>query len=180
MRAVNNRFFKLQLRTSDSLSRLEPEIEALCRQNVRLGSLTMSVYISRECQGENDRLSPAGSRHRQLLRPDQVDCERALGIAADVTMGQLLGLPGVVNETESDSREPSDELTRETLTAVEDALKCLNRMREVERCQHGHRTHDADRTHPRFRKDAIEEKAPMVIDDYRERLRLRVQQGLSR
>ncbi len=175
VRAVNNRFFKLQLRTSDSLSRLEPEIEALCRQYVRRGSLTMSVYISREARATDYRLQEVAiaSYYDQIK-----SIASSLGIAADVTMGQLLGLPGVVNETESDSREPSDELTRETLTAVEDALKCLNRMREVEGANMATELlTQIERI--RVQKDAIEEKAPLVIDDYRERLRLRVQQGLS-
>ena len=50
VRAVNNRFFKLQLRTSDILSRLEPQIESLARQSIRRGSLNMNVYISRAAQ----------------------------------------------------------------------------------------------------------------------------------
>ena len=175
VRAVNNRFFKLQLRTSDSLSRLEPEIEALCRQHVRRGSLTMSVYISREARQSDFRLQEVAvaSYYSQIEA-----IANKLGIAADVTMGQLLALPGVVSESETDNREPSDELTRETLAAVEDALKCLNRMREAEG------SHMATELlgqveRIRLQKDAIEEKAPLVIDDYRERLRLRVQQGLS-
>ncbi len=128
-------------------------------------------------RGQGDRLSPAGSRHRQLLRPDQVDCEQS-GHRGRCHDGAIAGSAGVVNETESDSREPSDELTRETLTAVEDALKCLNRMREVEGANMATELlTQIERI--RVQKDAIEEKAPLVIDDYRERLRLRVQQGLS-
>lgn len=175
VRAVNNRFFKLQLRTSDSLSRLEPEIEALCRKHVRRGSLTMTVFVSREARPADFRLQEVAiaSYYSQIK-----SIATNLGIAADVTMGQLLALPGVVNETEVDNREPSDELTSETLIAVEDALKCLNRMREAEGANMAAELlGQVERI--REQKDAIEEKAPLVIDDYRERLRLRVQQGLS-
>ncbi len=175
VRAVNNRFFKLQLRTSDSLSRLESEIESLCRQQVRRGSLTMSVYVSREARLTDFRLQEVAiaSYYSQIQA-----IAKNLGIDAEVTMGQLLALPGVVNENEPESREPSDELTRETLAAVEDALKCLNRMRVAEGANMATELlSQIERI--RTLKDAIEEKAPLVIDDYRERLRLRVQQGLS-
>ncbi len=175
VRAVNNRFFKLQLRTSDTLSRLESEIEAACRQHVRRGSLNMSVYVNREARAADFRLQEVAiaSYHAQIK-----SIAEKLGINADVSMGQLLALPGVVNENETDNREPSDELTKETLAAVEDALKCLNRMREAEGANMATELlAQVDRI--RVLKDAIEEKAPLVIDDYRERLRLRVQQGLA-
>lgn len=175
VRAVNNRFFKMQLRTSDSLSRLEGEIDALCRKHVRRGSLTMSVYVSREARTSDYRLQEVAieSYYSQIRA-----IASKLGIDAEVTMGQLLALPGVVNENEVDNREPSDALTSETLAAVEDALNCLNRMREAEGANMAAELlSQVDKI--RVLKDAIEEKAPLVIDDYRERLRLRVQQGLS-
>ncbi len=175
VRAVNNRFFKLQLRTSDSLSRLEPEIEALTRQYVRRGSLNMSVYINREARPSDFRLQEVAiaSYFSQVQA-----IATKLGIDSQVTVGQLLSLPGVVTENEVEQRRPSDELKAEVLLAVEDAMKCLNRMRETEGA------HMADELREQINrinqlKVAIEEKAPLVIDDYRERLRLRVQQGLA-
>ncbi len=175
VRAVNNRFFKLQLRTSETLSRLEPQIESLVRQYVRRGALNMSVYLHRASKASDFQLEETAiaSYYQQCQAIAQ-----HLGISADVSLGQLLALPGVVAEQTNERKEPSEELTAETLAAVTDALKCLNRMREAEG------SNMADELRGQLDrivalKTIIEEKAPLVIDDYRERLRLRVQQGLA-
>lgn len=175
VRAVNNRFFKLQLRTSEVLSRLEPEFEALARQHVRRGSLNMSVYVSREARASDYRLQEVAiASYLEQCRA----IASSVGIDAQVTLGQLLALPGVVAETQTQDREPSDELTSETLAAVADALICLNRMREAEGANMATELRgQVEKIN--VLKVAIEDKAPLVIDDYRERLRLRVQQGLA-
>jgi uncharacterized protein (TIGR00255 family) len=175
VRAVNNRFFKLQVRTSDVLSRLEPQIETLARQTVRRGSLNMTVYISRAARSSDYRLEEVAiaSYYAQC----QALADR-LGIQSEVTLGQLLALPGVVAESESEERDPSDELASETLAAVGDALKCLNRMREAEGANMAAELRGQLERIDQL-KLAIEEKAPQVIDEYRERLRSRVQQALS-
>lgn len=175
VRAVNNRFFKLQLRTSEVLSRLEPEIEALARQHVRRGSLNMTVYVNREARASDYRLQEVAiASYLEQCRAIAAN----VGIDAGVTLGQLLALPGVVAESQTEDREPSDELAQETLMAVAEALDCLNRMRESEG---SHMSTELREQVEKINvlKVTIEEKAPLVIDDYRERLRLRVQQGLS-
>ena len=175
VRAVNNRFFKLQLRSSDVLNHLEPQIEALARQHVRRGSLNMSVYVSRDARTSDYRLQEVA------IASYYAQCQSIaarLGIDSQVTMGHLLALPGVVAENQTEDREPDEELIAETLTAVGDALACLNRMREAEGTNMANELRgQVERIN--HIKVAIEEKAPMVIDDYRERLRLRVQQGLA-
>lgn len=175
VRAVNNRFFKLQLRTSDVFSRLEPQIEALARRHVRRGSLNMTVYASRAARASDYRL------HEVAIASYYAQCREIatrLGIDARVTMGELLALPGVVAEHESTHREPDEELVRETLAAINDALVCLNRMREAEGANMAKELLDQLERINQL-KGVVEEKAPIVIDDYRERLRLRLQQGLA-
>jgi uncharacterized protein (TIGR00255 family) len=101
-----------------------------------------------------------------------------LGIDSQVTLAHLLVLPGVVSERETQDREPSDELADATFAAVSEALDCLNRMRHAEGA---HMASELSRQVDRIveLKGIIEQKAPLVIDDYRERLRSRVQQGLA-
>ena len=175
VRAVNNRFFKLQLRTSDVLNHLEPQIEALARQHVRRGSLNMSVYVNRDARPSDYRLQEVA------IASYYAQCQSIaarLGIDSQVTMGHLLALPGVVVENQTEDREPDEELIAQTLAGVSDALACLNRMREAEGTNMANELRgQVERIN--HIKVAIEEKAPMVIDDYRERLRLRVQQGLA-
>jgi uncharacterized protein (TIGR00255 family) len=175
VRAVNNRFFKLQLRTSDSLSGLEPQIESLAKQQVRRGSLSMSVYISRQPRASDYRLETVA------IESYYAQCQevaRKLGLDVQVTLGQLLSLPGIVVETEQSNRGVSEELAEETLATVVDALQCLNRMRQAEGAHMAQElTEQLERM--MLLRAQIEDKAPLVVDEYRERLRNRVQQGLA-
>lgn len=175
VRAVNNRFFKLQLRTSEILGRLEPQIESLVRQNVRRGSLNLNVFVSRVAQASDYRLEEVA------IASYYSQCQTIaaqLGIDSQVTLGQLLALPGVVAERESQEREPSEELARETLATVSDALACLNRMRAAEgQNMAGELVRQLERIDAV--REIIEQKAPLIVDEYRERLRARVQSGLA-
>jgi len=175
VRAVNNRFFKMQLRTSDVLGQIEPQIEALAKQHVRRGSLNMTVYVHRAARAGDYRLQEVAiaSYYQQCQ-----GIAAKLGIDAQVSIGNLLALPGVVAECNTDDREADDELIAQTLAAVGEALQCLNRMRAAEG-ENMAKELRGQLERINLIKVAIEEKAPMVIDDYRERLRLRVQQGLA-
>jgi len=174
VRAVNNRYFKLHLRTSEMLSQLEGPIEALARQMVRRGSLNMNVNVSRTARPNDYRLEEVA------LASYYAQCQsiaQQLGIDAQVSLGQLLALPGVV-VAESASRDADETLLSETLAAVSDALQCLNGMRQAEGA---HMASELLGQLERIKqlKAGIEQKAPLVIDEYRERLRTRVQQGLA-
>ncbi len=46
VRAVNNRFLKIQTRVNDALAGLESQIEGLVKQSLRRGSLQVNVYMS--------------------------------------------------------------------------------------------------------------------------------------
>lgn len=175
VRAVNNRFLKIQLRTADALSGLEPQVEAIVRQSLKRGSLQMGIHINRQAALTDYQL------HSVAIESYYQQCSqlaRRLGIDANVTIGQLLALPGVVRDNENTQWEVDDELAAVTLDTVTDALDCLNRMRRTE----------GEAMAVELKRqlaaivsliDAIRERAPLVIDDYRERLRGKLQSGIS-
>ncbi len=177
VRAVNNRHLKLQIRTCDKLSGLEPQIEALVRSTLRRGSLQLSVQISGNL-----------SENRYQLQESVVEgyvqqCQALaakLGLESQVSLGQVLGLPGVVSERRSlgSEQELPEALIAEVMATVAEALTCLNGMRRAEgtsmQQELGQQlTALFDLT------EQIEARAPTVVDEYRARLESRLNKVLA-
>ncbi len=175
VRAVNNRFLKVQLRTPDGLTSLEPQIENVVRQSLKRGSLQMSVFVSYVATASDFRLQEVAieSYHRQCR-----GLAERLGISADVSIGQLLVLPGVMQEKDRGLSESNEELVTTVLATVRDALECLNRMRHSE----GAAMADELLRQLRILQElirTIELRLPLVAEEYRERLRNKLQQALA-
>lgn len=176
VRAVNNRHLKIQTRTSDGLGGVEQKIEALVRKHLRRGSLQLGVQVSGTLLASNYRLQePVLKDYVQQCR----EFSERMGLDAELRLGELLGLPGVVADPRSEASHPIDEsLESQILATVGDALESLNRMR---RAEGDSMAGELSNQLQRLRKLtlAIEQLAPKVIDDYRERLRTRLDRALS-
>src|SRR5687768_12876907 len=59
VRTVNNRYFKLSLRSTDGYASLESRIDELIRQSIRRGTVQLDLRIERETSAENYRLNEA-------------------------------------------------------------------------------------------------------------------------
>jgi uncharacterized protein (TIGR00255 family) len=95
IRTVNNRYFKLSIRTTEGYVLLEPQIEAIARQHVRRGTVQINVRIDREPSADDFRLNEA------VLRGYLEQLERLTGrslIDQPASLPPLLALPGVVSE----------------------------------------------------------------------------------
>ena len=175
VRAVNNRFLKVQLRTPDGLTNLEPQIENLVRQSLKRGSLQMSVFVSYVATASDFRLQEVAmeSYYRQCR-----GLAERLGISTDVNIGQLLVLPGVIQEKDRGLSESNEDLVTTVLATVRDALECLNRMRQSE----GEAMADELLRQLRILEElirTIEQRLPLVAGEYRERLKNKLQQALA-
>ncbi|WP_145095120.1 YicC/YloC family endoribonuclease [Anatilimnocola aggregata] len=99
VRSVNNRYFKLNFRASEGYAALETQVEALVRQQVRRGTVQLSLRVDRQASPDDYRLNAAviAGYMRQLnaLAKEGVGVE---GVRAD----SLLQLPGVVCEPVAD------------------------------------------------------------------------------
>lgn len=178
VRAVNNRHLKLHLRASDTLGSLEPQIEALVRSEIRRGSLQLGVQLTGGQFAFEYELQLGVVEG--YLRQCQLLAEK-LGIESNVSVADVLALPGVVNDVRSSgagSAALADELIAKVLETVKSALDCLNRMRAVEgesmRCELSQQLAKLD-----VSTSAIEQRAPAVIDEYRERLSLKLTKALA-
>ena len=172
VRAVNNRHLKVHIRTCDSLSSLEPQIEALVRSSLRRGSLQLTVQLTGGSLEQRYQLQPdvLAGYYRQCQ-----ELAEKLGTPAAVQLSDLLVLPGVVSERRGLglASELPEELVDSVLGSVADALACLNRMRQAEgqsmadELQQQLRTLEGLAAH-------IEQRAPLVVDEYRLRLEARL------
>lgn len=98
IKSVNNRYLKLSVRIPGTAARFEADIEKLVRSRVTRGSIQLSLRI-RFVSGPSEYRIDADllkSYQRQLSELESGAAARDSRIA----LGQLLGLPGVVTETE--------------------------------------------------------------------------------
>ncbi len=174
VRTINNRYFKLSVRSSENYAALEPQIEDVVRQQVRRGTVQVTLRVDREPTPDDYQLSEVvlASYRRQLERMHE-----KLHIGEPVRLETLLSLPGVVNEKYShdDAVESEWPIVRQTLV---EALTNLDRMRKEEGAT---MTADLGANCQVLSAELsqVERRAPSVIDNYRGRITDRVNKLLS-
>ncbi|MGE0758603.1 MAG: YicC/YloC family endoribonuclease [Pirellulaceae bacterium] len=165
VRTVNNRYYKLALRTSDGYASLEPRVDDLVRQSVRRGTVQVDVRINRDAAPDEFRLNEVAlaSYLRQL---DGV--RQRLQLDASIRLEQLLTLPGVVEEHVSAPTD-ADDVWPLVAQALEESLAGLARMRREE--GKAMASDLADNCQLVGRElDQVERLSPGVLDAYRARL----------
>ena len=174
VRTINNRYFKLSVRSTDNYAALEPMIEDVVRQQVRRGTVQVTVRVDRKPSPDDYELNQVvlASYRRQLEAMHE-----QMHISEPVRLETLLGLPGVVNERfkHDDAVESEWPAIREVLLQ---ALTNLNQMRREEgkamtadlsaNCQ----LLASELTH-------VEARAPIVVENYRSRITDKLNKLLS-
>jgi len=128
LRVVNNRFFKLALRSRDAFATLEPRIEASIRSRVRRGAVQMTLDVTGPAVPASRRFD-----HGQLAAylDDLEDFCATHRIPAPQTIDGILGLPGILVETPPSS-DAVQQLWPLVNRSLEAALDGLERMRRAE------------------------------------------------
>jgi uncharacterized protein (TIGR00255 family) len=174
VRTVNNRYFKLTVRSSEGYASLEPQIEALVRKHVHRGTVQVSLKIDRQATAEDYRLNQvvlAG-----YLR--QLEAARAPGIsAAGIHVEALLALPGVVQEPTAgwETIEAQWPIIEKVLA---EALERLTQMR-TEEGRAMAADFAANCQHVATQLAAISLRAPLVVEAYRARITERLNKLLE-
>ena len=126
VRSVNNRHFKISCKISDAYAMFEPALEHLVREQVRRGSVQVSLRIDRPKRPDDYRINlVALSSYR-----DQLKGLRGLD-DPPVDFGALLALPGVVDDCRS-SELVTDQAWPEIAEVVQAALAKFQTARAVE------------------------------------------------
>jgi uncharacterized protein (TIGR00255 family) len=174
IRTINNRFFKLSVRTSEGYASLEPLVEDEVRGAVHRGTIQVNVRVDRRQSPEDCKINvDVLDRYRRQLETLAGQWD----VARPVPLEALLPLPGVVDDAFGVSVDATADwpVIERTLRA---ALESLGRMR----CNEG-RAMAADLTANcrtvAASLDRIEKRAPLVVDDYRSRLSERLRRTLA-
>jgi uncharacterized protein (TIGR00255 family) len=167
MRSVNSRHFKLNYRSSEGYAGLEPDVERALRDSVRRGTVQVNLRVNRDASSDDYRLNTTvlDGYCRQLqaflARPN-------LHGGSSLHWESLLSLPGVVEEKTHSHEDPHEDWPSiEPL--VREAVDALSRMRAEEgRALAADLLAQCDVIAANLIK--IDGRAPLVSDDYRDRL----------
>ncbi len=170
VRTVNNRYCKINTKLPDCWSGIEPEVEQRIRTRLTRGSVTLAVRMKVPEEKAAYQVN-TGLLQRYV---DQLKVLEAGGDPAfRIDLAAMLQLPGVCEPP------PLEELVAETkdqlLALVDRALEALVAMRKAE----GQALVDdllAHCSQIEAKLAAISERAPLVIQEYHERLSARVKQ----
>ncbi len=172
VRTINNRHLKISYRSSDGYQGLESQIEKLTRERVRRGTVQLNVRIDRRSAASDYRIN------NDVLLGYQEQVTQLGGVHSQPTLGQLLTLPGVISTPDASKADPETDWPT-IQAAVVAALDSLSEMRR--------REGEALATDLRSQAGTIatelggvEERAPLVADNYRDRLQDRVGQAVEK
>ncbi|MEO0587215.1 MAG: YicC/YloC family endoribonuclease [Planctomycetota bacterium] len=176
LRGLNNKYFKALVRLPDEINVLEAELESALRKRVNRGSFAVVVKLrlneSTAVSRVNDAAVLAYLQHLETLKHRTADHSVTIDLTA------LLTLPGVLQPAEDELA--LTERARPILKALlDEAIDKMNRMRQSE----GAALADDLRRHcDALREQAatVEDRAPVVIKEYHEKLRARVDQLVAK
>jgi uncharacterized protein (TIGR00255 family) len=165
VRAVNNRYLKINLRTAEPYYALEAEIDKAVRARVKRGALQVQLQVRRQPRLEDYALNLFAVRsYVEQLRK----LESELGGPAG-PVSAVLALPGVAAEP-AGTNSPALEEWPVVASVLEQALTMLQAMRQEE----GRAMAAELAQYVRDLAAALEQvrgRAPQVVTGYRDRLR---------
>ena len=173
LRSVNNRYLKINTRYSDGYGSLEPLVENTIREQVQRGSVNVQLRIERRASADDCLIN------RELLTSywqQLQQLHQELHISDTVSLEAVLGLPGVV---ESSPRvADAAKVWPQVEATLQEALSSHTSMRETEgTAMASDMTDNLDQITANVEKILV--RAPLVADDYRNRISERLTQVLA-
>ncbi|MDI6871550.1 MAG: YicC/YloC family endoribonuclease [Bacillota bacterium] len=172
-RAVNHRFLDVAFRLPKAAAGFEERLRAMIAGRLSRGRVEVSVSL--EEVGETRRPVKVDIPLARGYQEALAELQGALGLPGEITLGTVLGLPGVVVAEET--TDP-DTLWTALEEAAAAALSEIVRMRESE----GARLKaDLEQRLSAVSEEveAIAERAPALSEEYRQRLEERVREVLG-
>lgn len=176
LRSLNNKYFKAAIRLPDALAGLEAELETRLRKVIHRGSITLTVKYKFSDAHAASRVNDAALltylTHLETIHAKITDQ------AVHIDLTQLLALPGVLQPSQDDEAL-MDKARPVLFRLVDEAGKRLAAMRQRE----GQAVANdllRQRDVIRDRIDRIGERAPLVINEYHQKLRARIDQLMAR
>jgi uncharacterized protein (TIGR00255 family) len=168
VRTVNNRFLKLNV-YSDLDASLQSKLEAIVRDRIHRGTVTLRVSVESLSGGEFEL-------NESVIRGYWLQLSEIAGSSQSVNVESLLALPGVV--TEKTVAKP-DELWPQVESTVREAIKNLEAMRAQEgEAMQQDMLSNIDSIAERLK--TVEALAPRVSEAYSKRLSDRINKLLEK
>lgn len=174
IRTINNRYFKLSVRTTEGYASLEPQIEALVRNSVHRGTIQVNVRVDRKRSPQDYRINvDVLDRYRRQLE----SLQQLWDLTGPLSLEALLPLPGVVDDASGEAVDATEDWPVIEAT-LQIAVDNLGRMRGEEGRAMATDLAANCRTAAES-LDQIERRAPLVVAEYRNRLFDRLKRTLA-
>lgn len=175
VRTINNRHFKLNLRSTEGYAALDGRIEAVVREFVRRGTVNVNVRIRHMSGAEDYRLN-AEVLESYVDQLQRISAKRHFD--EKLRLEPLAGLPGVIEQLSTEARD-AEEVWPLLEPTLRTALQQMTEMRQVEGRALGDDLDDqlgaVDAS-----LASIAARAPLVVEGYRQRLQDRVSEALAK
>ena len=174
IRAVNNRYLKVTVSYSDRAAELESQVKSIVQKHIRRGAVHVNLEVQRE-----------KSAARFQINTDLLDSllQQARSVDSNVSAGDLLTLPGVLEDASSNKRHNCDNESANSdwellQPVIEEAMQRLVEMRQIEGAS---AAKDLLENSGEIAKQlkVIEGRAPQVASDYAIRLTDRINHLLA-
>lgn len=171
LRAVNHRYLDVSCRLPRSLSFLEDKLRKCLNQGMKRGHVDMYVTVNRVDGGS--RQVTADKDLANAYKAIAVRLAASAEVHNDLTVTKLMALEGVVTVTEADMDEEA--VTALAVRACEGALSQMDdmRLKEGESLRMDLSDHLEKAA---LLREKILARAPLVVEDYRNRLNARLSQ----
>lgn len=168
LRSVNNRHFKLSLRSPDGFAHLENDIERLLRETISRGSVSLAVRLERSANTNSPQINQTvlAGYWKQLQAVSQL-----LGTETPA-IGALLTLPAVIDDGRFDT-ETVQQLWPIVERNIRAAALRMGEFRQREGASMATEMHVQCKAIA-AQVDRIANFSPQVINEYREKLLQRV------
>jgi len=174
LRTVNNRYLKITIKVPESLAFLEEDIEKLIRRNVYRGTVSYVLRLKDNADGAGVHID---QKQLQTYIERLTEFARANGLDCNIDLTRLASLPGVILPGLPDERQ-ADRFKKDILSATEQAIEKLKEMRAREgQALKEDLTINCDTISKGLEK--IRQRSGVVINEYHERLRKRVDELLA-
>jgi uncharacterized protein (TIGR00255 family) len=175
IRAINNRFFKLTVRASEGYASLDSQVEGVVREAIHRGTIQVNIRVDRRRSPDDFRINvEVLERYWQQLveLSGKWQCKNS-----EPSLEALLPLPGVVDDASGETIDAAADWPA-IETTLKAAMESLGRMRTDEgRAMAADLTANCRSVAESL--DHIEHRAPLVVEDYRNRLLDRLKRTLG-
>jgi uncharacterized protein (TIGR00255 family) len=175
VRTINNRFFKLTVRATEGYASLDTLVEAVVRDAIHRGTVQINISVDRRRRPDDYKINVdvlEGYRTQLVELAQKWQCGQS-----EPLLSALLPLPGVVDDSSGQAVDATADWPAIEST-LKIALENLGRMRADEgRAMAADLLQNCSSITKGL--DQIERRAPLVVEDYRNRLLERLKRTLG-